>query len=113
MSSAICFNLHLSKILSSGNGLITFILSSANASNLHQSKYHVIWQRDKQDRCDENRFSSILSGHFYDSEKKVFKNHCGNRRKCWLPSIFFFSHHVFFLLSRKVPSLYPQLNFFS
>ena len=33
---------------------------------------------------------------FIDPEKDSFLKHCGNRRKCWLNSIFFFSNNVFY-----------------
>ena len=43
MSSATCFNLDQSKLLSSGNGLIaTFLLSPAASLNLGRSQYGVI-----------------------------------------------------------------------
>ena len=65
MPSAICSNLDQSKILSSGNGFISSILS-AEARTL----YHTI---------------KTLN----DPEKGSFRKPCGQWRKCWSPA---FSH---------------------
>ena len=51
MSSAIYFDLDQSEVLSSGNGLNTFILSSATAFNLEQSEI-LLFGKELYDRLN-------------------------------------------------------------
>ena len=83
------------------NFSFTFILLSANAFNLEQSKTLLFGKelRDVQIQSICRRQININSK--FETCFGMVRKHCGKRRKCWLKAFFCFSHKVF----KSFPSL--------